>query len=307
MHSSTTRTFSNGISRTIFISSESKRLVRDGIPAVINEADLHAMEEALRLKETCGGEITVVSMGPPAARKQLLEALAMGADRAFIISDRKAGGADSLATSYTLAKTIETTGEYDVIFTGNESADGATAHVPSQLGVWLGAGHAANVINVAWNNGLIVTKQFEKRKGRYRLSLPCVVSVTSKANDVRFNNVWNILAAKNKQLTILSAADLKEIDEERLGLQGSPSKNGETEAIEAGKECVMITGTDTEIARRIAGISGAAQYVCGIGKSKTIISINKAPKAAIFGHSDYGVVGDVDKILPALLEKLSGK
>ena len=122
----------------ITIDPESKRLVRDGIPAIINEADLHAMEAALRLKEACGGEIIVISMGPPAAKKQLVEALAMGADRAFLISDRKVGGADSLATSYTLAKTIETTGQYDVIFTGSESADGATAHVPSQIGVWMG-------------------------------------------------------------------------------------------------------------------------------------------------------------------------
>lgn len=156
----------------ITIDPVSKRLVRDGIPAVINEADLHAMEEALRLKETCGGEITVVSMGPPAAKKQLVEALAMGADRAFLISDRKVGGADSLATSYTLAKTLQTTGDYDVIFTGSESADGATAHVPSQLGVWLGATHATNVVDVKWDNGVVVTRQFEKAEANTDSALP---------------------------------------------------------------------------------------------------------------------------------------
>lgn len=238
----------------ITIDPESKRLVRDGIPAVINEADLHAMEEALRMKEACGGEITVVSMGPPAARKQLVEALAMGADRAFLISDRKVGGADSLATSYTLAKTLETTGEYDVVFTGSESVDGATAHVPSQVGVWLGASHATNVVDVKWDNGVVVTKQFEKGRGKYRLSTPCVVGVTAKANEVRFNNVWNILAATKKPLAVLSAADLKDLDESRLGLPGSPSQNGEVEAIEANKECVMITGTESEIAEKIADI-----------------------------------------------------
>ena len=238
----------------ITIDPVSKRLVRDGIPAVINEADLHAMEAALLLKETCGGEITVLSMGPPAAKKQLVEALAMGADRAFLISDRKVGGADSLATSYTLAKAIETTGEYDVIFTGSESADGATAHVPSQIGVWLNAAHATNVVDIKWDNGLVVARQFEKGRGRYRLSIPCVVGVTSKANEVRFNNVWNIMAATKKPLTILSAADIKDLDESRIGLAGSPSQNGEVEAIEANKECEMITGTEEEIAERIADI-----------------------------------------------------
>ena len=238
----------------ITIDPESKRLVRDGIPAIINEADLHAMEAALRLKEACGGEIIVISMGPPAAKKQLVEALAMGADRAFLISDRKVGGADSLATSYTLAKTIETTGQYDVIFTGSESADGATAHVPSQIGVWMGITHATNVVDVKWDNGIVVSRQFEKGRGKYRLKTPCVVGVTAKANEVRFNNVWNILAATKKPLTILSAADLKDLDENYIGLAGSPSQNGEVEAIEANKECVMITGSDAEIAAKIAEI-----------------------------------------------------
>jgi electron transfer flavoprotein beta subunit len=238
----------------ITIDPVSKRLVRDGIPTVINEADSHAIEEALRLKEACSGTITIVSMGPPAAAKQMKEALAMGADQAYLISDRKVGGADTLATSYTLAKTLETTGSYDVIFTGSESADGATAHVPSQLGVWLNAAHATNVVHTEWNDGMVVTKQFEKGRGKYRLKTPCVIGVSSKANEVRFNTVQNILAVKNKPCTILCAADLKDLDESRLGLSGSPSQNGEVEAIEANKECVMLTGSENEIADKIVEI-----------------------------------------------------
>lgn len=231
-----------------------KRLVRDGIPAVINEADLHAIEEALRLKETCGGKITIVSMGPPAAVKQLKEALAMGADEAYLVSDRKLGGADTLATSYTLAKTLETAGTFDVIFTGSESADGATAHVPSQLGVWMNAAHATNVIGVCYDQGIVVTKQFEQGKGKYRLQTPCVIGVSAKANEVCFNSVQNILAVKNKPVTILCAADLKDLDEHYIGLVGSPSQNGEVEAIEANKECVMLTGNENELAEQIAEI-----------------------------------------------------
>lgn len=238
----------------ITIDPESKRLVRDGIPAVINEADKHALEAALCLKEAVGGEITLVSMGPPAARAQMMEGLARGADRAFLISDRKVGGADSLATSYTLSKLIETTGEYDVVFTGNESADGATAHVPSQLGVWLGAAHATNVVDVKWEDGVVVTKAFERGLGKYKLSTPCVIGVTAKANEVRFGDVRTILAAKNKQLDILSAADLKDLDEQFLGLPGSPSQNGEVETISGNKECQMLTGTEAEIADQIVSI-----------------------------------------------------
>ena len=212
------------------------------------------MEAALRLKETCGGGITVVSMGPDAARGQLMEALSMGADRAFLISDRKAGGADSLATSYTLSMLLKKTGNYDVILAGSESADGSTAHVPSQLGVWLGASHAANVTDLAWEEGLVVTRQFENGRARYRMKTPCVLGLVSAANEVRFSNVRTILAAKDKPLVIYRAADLEDLDETCLGLAGSPSQNGEAEAIEGNKQCVMLTGRDTEIAEKLAEI-----------------------------------------------------
>ncbi|MBQ9058884.1 MAG: electron transfer flavoprotein subunit beta/FixA family protein [Atopobiaceae bacterium] len=238
----------------ITIDPESKRLVRDGIPAVINDADKHAHEAALQLKEACGGEISVVSMGPPAARAQLMEALAAEADRAFLVSDRKLGGADSLATSYTLAKLIETTGNYGLVLCANESADGATAHVPSQLGVWLGATHATGIVDVSWDNGVVVSKQVEGGRGRYRLNTPCVVGVTAQANEVRFCDVRTILAAKNKPLEILSADDLNDLDETFIGLAGSPSQNGKVEALTGDKECVILTGDDAAIAEQVVSI-----------------------------------------------------
>ena len=232
-----------------------KRLVRDGIPAVINEADRHALEAALQMKEAAGGEIAVVSMGLPTAKKQLLEALAMGADRAFLISDRKVGCADTLATSYTLCQLLKKTGDYDVVFAGNESADGSTAHVPSQLGVWMGAAHAANVVEVSCDEkGILVTRQMEDGLAKYRLQTPCVVAVTAKANDVRFGDVRMILQAKNKELKVFSADDLGNLDERYLGLAGSPSQNGEVSTIESSKVCKMLEGTETEIADQIIGI-----------------------------------------------------
>lgn len=242
----------------ITLDPETKRLVRDGIPAVINEADRHAIEAALRLKEQAGGEITVVSMGPPAAEKQLREALAMGADRAFLISDRKVGGADTLATSYTLSKLLQKTGSYDVVLAGNESVDGSTAHVPSQLGVWMGVGHAANVVELSLDgDSVLVTKQLEGGCGKYQLKTPCVVAVTAKANEVRFGDVRTILAAKAKPLTVYGADDLDDLDERYLGLKGSPSQNGEVETVSSSKECRMLEGTETEVAAQIAEIIGS--------------------------------------------------
>ena len=170
----------------------------------------HAIEEALRIKESNGAEITAISMGPPMARQQMLEALAMGADRAFLVSDR-VGGADTLATSYTLFKAIEKTGPYDLILMGNESADGATAHVPSQLGEWLGFCHAANVVQLQIeDSSFVVTRKMDNGFAKYRLKGPAVIGVTQRINKVRLTNAIAILKAKKKPLEILSADDLGE-------------------------------------------------------------------------------------------------
>lgn len=233
----------------IVIDPVKKTLVREGIPAVINEADKHAIEEALRIKETRGGEITILSMGPPAAKQELLQALGMGADRAFLISDRRVGGADTLATSYTLFKAIEKTGPYDLVLMGNESADGATAHVPSQLGEWMGVSHAANVVDLQTEDGsFVVTRKMDEGTAKYRLKGPSVIGVSQRINKVRLTNAIAILKAKKKPLEILTADDLDNLDERYLGLKGSPSQNGDLHTVESNKDCAMIDAEDEKAA-----------------------------------------------------------
>jgi electron transfer flavoprotein beta subunit len=236
----------------IAIDPVNKTLVREGIPTVINDADKHALEQALQLKEKHGGEITVVSMAPPAARTQLLEALAYGADRAYLLSDRKVGGSDTLATSYVLSQLIKTIGKFDIILTGNESADGATAHVPSQLGEWLGIGHSMNVVAMEMEDDdhALVTKQFENGRGVYRIPLPCVIAVTPRINTVRYINAIAVLKAKNKPFQVWSSDDVV-LDEAYIGLEGSPSKSGELETVECTKNCQMLEGDEKEIVTAI--------------------------------------------------------
>lgn len=240
---------------TIEIDPVTKVLKREGIPAIINIADKHAIEEALQIKERCGGEITTISMGPPMAKPQLVESLAMGADRAFLVSDRRVGGADTLATSYVLAKAIEKTGPYDLVLMGNESADGATAHVPSQLGEWLGYSHSANVIAMQEEkDSVIVTRKLDGGSARYRLTMPTVVAVSQRINQVRLTNAIAIMRAKKKPFEILSADDLGEIDEKFIGLAGSPSKNGDLQTVESNKDCIMIEGNEEEAAKQVYAI-----------------------------------------------------
>ena len=130
----------------IKLDPETKTLIREGIDSVISSTDLHAIELALQLKAKFGGTISLISMGPPSNAKQLREGLSYGCDEAFLLSDRKLGGADALATSYTLYKGIEKNGGYDLVLLGNASDDGSTAHVPSQLGQWLGLPHVTDVL-----------------------------------------------------------------------------------------------------------------------------------------------------------------
>lgn len=244
---------------SIRIDPETKLLIRNGIPTILNTADKHALEEALRIKEGVGGDITVVTMGPHAAKQQLTEALAMGADRAFLVSDRKLGGADTLATSYTLSRALTVTRPYDLILMGNESADGATAHVPSQLGEWLGFCHCANVMSIQQDDGgFIVMRKLDRGMAKYRISAPAVIAVNHRINTVRLTNALAILRAKNKPLATLSADDLGELDERYVGLAGSPSQNGELLSVESDRHCTMIEGTEEQAAEQVYTILAGA-------------------------------------------------
>ena len=120
------------------IDPKTNTLVRQGVPSIVNPFDKNAIEAGLRLKEKYGGRVTVVSMGPPQANDALKECLAMGADDAVLVSDRAFGGADTLATSYTLAATIRALGHFDVILCGKQAIDGDTAQVGPEMAEHLG-------------------------------------------------------------------------------------------------------------------------------------------------------------------------
>jgi electron transfer flavoprotein beta subunit len=127
-----------------------KTISRTGVPIIMNQVDKNALELALQLKASSGGSVTALSMAPPNGEETLREALAMGADSAYLLSDPAFGGADTLATSYTLFRAIKKVEAaagraFDFVLCGCESADGATAQVPSQLGEWLDAPHLWNV------------------------------------------------------------------------------------------------------------------------------------------------------------------
>ncbi|MCS7171904.1 MAG: electron transfer flavoprotein subunit beta/FixA family protein [Armatimonadetes bacterium] len=191
----------------------------------INPPDLNALELALQLKDEWDGWVGVVSMGPPFFEPYLRTALAMGADAAFLLSDRLFAGADTLATSYTLARGIARIGTYDLVLCGEESSDGATGQVSAQIGEWLGIPHVTYASSVDFLPGARKARIRRELGGGYEVvavPLPAVVSVRVGSNEPRFLDPVRMAWAEDAPLTVWSARDL-EVDLDLVGTAGSPT------------------------------------------------------------------------------------
>ena len=193
-------------------------LIRDGVPSIMNPDDKGGLELALRLKEQHGATVTVVSMGPPQADRMLREALAMGADRAILLSDRRFAGADTLATSYALAGCIKTL-DYDLII-----ADGDTAQVAPEMAQHLDLPQVSYVIDAQkTDTGFIVKKENEDSVQTLEVEGKCVLTVLASAFKARYMTVEGIIDAYNREVEVWSA-DQIDVEEGKLGLKGSPTK-----------------------------------------------------------------------------------
>lgn len=202
-------------------------LIRDGIPSIINPDDKAGLEAALQLKEQTGGTVSVASMGPPQADVALREALAMGADQAYLVTDRAFGGADTLATSTTIAAALKTM-EYDLIIAGRQAIDGDTAQVGPQIAEHLGIPQVSYVEQILGVTGDVITvkRRFEDRSHIIEAKLPCLITTLSELNVPRYMHVSGILDAyREKTVTKLTLAELKDhVNVEQLGLSGSPTR-----------------------------------------------------------------------------------
>lgn len=202
-------------------------LVREGVPSVINPPDLHAIEEGVRIKERYGGEVIVITMGPPQAEAALREALAMGVDKAYLITDRAMAGADTWATSYTLYKAIKTIGEADIYVFGRRAVDGETEQVGPQTAKWLGipiVGYVSKIEKIDMENKkLVVTRTTEFDEETVEVPLPAVITVNEVINKPRQPDILSIINAKLAKIQRLSKDDIK-AEPNKIGLAGSPTK-----------------------------------------------------------------------------------
>lgn len=199
-------------------------LIRDGVPSIMNPDDKAGLEAALRIKDSLGAVVRVVSMGPPQADAVLREALAMGADEAYLITDRAFGGADTWATSSTIAAAVSKL-PYDIVFTGRQAIDGDTAQVGPQMAEHLGIPNVsyAEEIRVV-GEYLIVKRQFESSYQIVRVKMPCLVTALTELNRPRYMTPGGIFEAyREKQVTVWTRPDVPVADE-NIGLKGSPTR-----------------------------------------------------------------------------------
>lgn len=205
-------------------------LIREGVPSIINHDDKNALEEALRLKDRYKDvHITVVTMGPPQADVALREALAMGADRAILLSDRAFAGSDTWATAKTLAAAIKKIGDYDIIFCGRQAIDGDTAQVGPQLAENLDLPQITYVTHLEINgNEVRAHRALEDGYQVLSTKMPCLLTAIKELNEPRYPSIKGIFEAYGeKQVEVWSAKDF-DINLNETGLNSSPTNVRQT-------------------------------------------------------------------------------
>ncbi len=200
-------------------------LIRDGVPSIINPDDKSGIEAALQLKDLTGGTVTVVSMGPPQADVAIREALARGCDEGILLSDRAFGGADTWATSSTIAAAIKKL-DYDIIIAGRQAIDGDTAQVGPQIAQHLGIPQVSYVRKMEYRDGkLIVHREFEDRTHVIECPMPVLLTTLSELNTPRYMTVNGIYDAYAKDIQVWGLADIEDtVDQANIGLKGSPTQ-----------------------------------------------------------------------------------
>jgi electron transfer flavoprotein alpha/beta subunit len=206
------------------IDPKTNTLIRQGVPSIVNPFDKNAVEEALQLKDKHGGKVTVISMGPPQATEALKECLAMGADEAILMSDRIFGGADTLATSRTLAAAIKKIGHFDVILCGKQAIDGDTAQVGPEIAEHLDIAQITYVSKLEINDTIVrAEREHEEGYQVIEAKLPVLLSVVKSINEPRYPNIKGRMKANRKEIPVWTAADV-EAQPELIGLKGSPTQ-----------------------------------------------------------------------------------
>ena len=234
-------------------------IMRQGVPAIVNPYDLFALEEALRLKDTLGGTVTVVSMGPPMAEAALRKCLSYGADDAILVSDRAFAGSDTLATSYALTATIRrimVNMPVDLIFTGKQTIDGDTAQVGPGIAKRLNyqlLTYVSKIVDVNLEKKEIrVERRAEGGVQLLKTSMPCLITMLEGTNEMRFGDLDDLFRAARYPLKIWDREAAGIDDVEMIGLKGSPTVVNKVFAPKPRSERAEIIETQDDDPKNLA-------------------------------------------------------
>ena len=231
-------------------------LAREGVESIMNPYDQHALEAAVTLKESIGGEVTVMTMGPPQAAEVLRQAISCGADRAVLVSDRSFAGADTWATAYTLAQAVRQLGSFELIICGKQAIDGDTAQVGPGLAMRLNIPYATCIqkIRAADESTIVLERMMDDGYDVLQASYPLLFTVVKDINQPRVPSLKGKMKAKKAEITVLSAADI-EADPASIGLAGSPTKVVKVFPPEPRGERAMLSGTvDEQVEHLVANL-----------------------------------------------------
>jgi len=233
--------------KDVRLDPETNTMAREGVESIMNPYDRHALEEAVCLKEAHGGTVTVLSMGPPQAADVLRESISCGADRGVLVSDRGFAGADTWATSYTLARAIDTIGGADLILCGKQAIDGDTAQVGPGLAARMNLPYVTCVQKTreAGDDFITVERMMDDGYDVVRLPLPALLTVVKDINEPRVPSLKGKMRAKKATIETLTAEDIG-ADPNCIGLAGSPTQVVKVFSPEARGDREIFTGSVDE-------------------------------------------------------------
>ena len=238
-------------------------LKRSGADAKMNPYDLFALETGLKLKETYGGKLSVITMGPPQAKAVLYEAFAMGADDGALITDRKFGGADVLATSYTVSQGVRKFGKFDLIICGLQTTDGDTAQVGPEMSERLGIPCVCNVrkIDKVEDNSIVVDMEMSEDIEKLKVPFPCLITVQKDIEEPRLPSYKKQKATKDREIHQYTLNDMEDKDEKHYGLNGSPTQVQRIFPPTSDKVQETWEGSGEELADRIFGLLKKKKFI----------------------------------------------
>jgi len=233
--------------KDVRLDPETNTLAREGVESIMNPYDQHALEAAVSLKEACGGSVIALTMGPPQAEAVLRQAISCGADEGVLVSDRSFAGADTWATSYTLAKAVEKIGAFDLIICGKQAIDGDTAQVGPGLAMRLDIPYATCIqqIRSADDDSIVIERMMDDGYDVLQSGYPLLMTVVKDINEPRVPSLKGKMKAKKAEITLFSASDIG-ADPRCIGLSGSPTQVVKVFPPEPRGERAILSGSIDE-------------------------------------------------------------